>query len=336
MKKLSFLLIIFGLFSAHSMGQGVSPFQGGAYQAGLLNIRDLSYFAPDLYFYDYNYWNSSSSYYNHFGNQVSGLEIDMTPIDPELGMTTLDLAPQESGYTNMPSIYYVSKIKLFGGKYIASISPVFITSNSKMHVYTSDTSVYTSGNGGGFGDLELMPFGVSWTFNEKVDLAFMFSIYAPTGRYKTGADDNIGKGYWVFQFQVPTYLYFFEQAMALVVVPTFEVNGKVLDADVRPGGRFTIEYGISQNITPWLEVEILNGHNWQVTDDKGEDVWWKESELFTKDQSSTVSFGVGFWPWQGRLNARLQYAQDYGVKQGYKSSFLTVSLLFYANLLTEK
>ncbi len=336
MKKVILLLFIFELFNTQSMAQGVSPFQGGAYQAGLLNIRDLSYFAPDLYFYDYNYWNSSSAYYNQFGKEVSSLEIEMTPIYPEMGTKTLNLEPQESGYTNMPSIYYVSKFNLFGGKYIAAISPVFLTSNVKMHVHTSDTSVYTSGNSSGFGDLEFMPFGVSWTFNQKVDVAFLFSIYAPTGRYKTGADDNIGKGYWVYQFQLPTYLYFFEQAMALVVVPTFEVNGKIKDADVRRGSRLTIEYGISQNITPWLEIEILNGHNWQLSDDSGEGVWWRDSEHFTKDQYSTVSFGVGFWPWQGRLNARLQYARDYGVKQGYKSSFLTVSLLFYSNLLTKK
>ncbi len=311
--KLVLVFFFFVAFGLKADAQRVSPFQDGSYQLGLLNIRDLTYFAPDLYFYDYNYFNNSSSYYDQSGDKVSNLE------------------SQQSGYSNMPSIYYVSKIKIFGGNYIASISPSFLTSSSTNN--NSDTSDYTTSKSNGFGDLAFMPFGISWTFNERIDIAFMFTVYAPTGRYTTGADDNMGKGYWTYEFQVPFYLYFFEQKMALVLVPTLEVNGKIRDADVRPGSRYSIEYGISQYITPWLEVEFLNGHNWQIGDDKGEDVWWKDSQLFTRDQSNTFSFGVGVWPWKERLNARFQYARDYGTKQDYKSNFWTFSLLFYSNLL---
>ena len=180
-----------------------------------------------------------------------------------------------------------------------------------------------------------MPLGLSWSFNKKVDISFLYIVYAPSGRYKTGADNNIGKGYWTHQFQAPFYLYFLEQAMALAIVPTLEINGKIKDADVRPGNRFTIEYGISQYITSWLELEILNGHNWQLSDDSGEDVWWKHSELFGKDQSSTFSVGVGVWPWKGRLNTRVKYAMDYAVKQRYKSNFWSFSIVFIPNLLND-
>ncbi len=333
MKKLISLIFICGFVYTQSGAQRVSPIQGGAYQPGLLNVRDYTAFDPGLYFYDYSYWNNSNAFYNQFGDKVSGIEIDMTPINPEAGIKSLSFEPQVSGYTNIPFIFYVSKLKIFEGSYIASISPGFVTSNSNMYVNTTDTSIYNTGNSGGFGDFEFMPFGLSWSFNKKVDVSFLYSIYVPTGRYKTGADNNVGKGYWTHQFQVPFYLYFFEQTMALALVPTFEINGKVKDADVRPGSRLTIEYGISQFIISWLEVEFLNGHNWQITDDKGEDLWWKESPLYTKDQTSTFSFGIGAWPWQGRFGARLKYARDYGSKQRYRKNFWTLSFLSIPKLL---
>jgi hypothetical protein len=189
------------------------------------------------------------------------------------------------------------------------------------------------GNAGGFGDIALLPLGLGWTFGN-IDLAFFYTVYAPTGRYETGAADNIGKGYWTHQFQAPLYFYLKEKSTALLVLPTFETNGKVEDSDVRPGNRLTIEYGISQYVTSWLELEILNGHNWQVGDDQGDDVWWRETPLYVQDQTSTVSFGVGVWPWAGRLNVRLKYAMDYGTKQRYKSNFWSLSVIFIPNLLT--
>ena len=180
----------------------------------------------------------------------------------------------------------------------------------------------------------IVPFALGWSFNNKIDLSFYYTVYLPTGRYETGASDNVGRGYWTHQFQLPAYFYFMEKATALFVMPTFETNGKVKDSDVRAGNRLTIEYGVSQYLTSWLELEILNGHNWQVGNDKGEDVWWKDTPLYAKDQTSAISFGVGVWTLKSRLNIRLKYAMDYGTKQRYRSNFLSFSVLFNPYLLT--
>ena len=65
----------------------------------------------------------------------------------------------------------------------------------------------------------------------------------------------------------PAYFYAMEQATAFALIPTLELNGKVKDANARPGHRFSLEYGISQYFTSWLEVELVNGHNWQISED---------------------------------------------------------------------
>jgi hypothetical protein len=298
-----------------------------------MNVRDLAPPGAGLVFIDYNFINNSKSYIDQFGNKINSLTIDFTPVNPEIGEVTINFDQQVSGYANVPVIFYASKFKVLKATYMASFNPIFLTSNYKMNIHLSETDLTSTTNAGGFGDLSFIPLGLGWSIKNKVDISFFYTVYAPTGRYKTGASDNIGKGFWTHQFQIPTYFYFMEKATALLVMPTLEINGKIKGSDVSPGSRFSIEYGISQYITSWLELEIINGHNWQIGNDKGEGVWWKNTPLDTKDHTSTVGFGLGVWPWEGRLNIRAKYAMDYGTKQRYKSNFLSISAIFIPNLL---
>ena len=336
MKKVLLFVIITLLTYSAATAQRISAYQAGSYQPGLMNVRDLAPPGAGIVFLDYNYWNNSTSYVDRFGNKVNSLTIDLTPINPETGEVTLDLDQQVSGYANVPVFFYTSRFKILKARYMASINPSYLTSNYRMNIHTSDTSVTSTGNTGGFGDLSFIPLGLGWSIGDRIDVSFFYMVYAPTGRYETGADDNIGKGYWTHQFQIPFYLYFQEKATALFVMPTFETNSKTKDSDFRAGNRFTIEYGISQYVTPWLELELINGHNWQVGDDRGDDFWWKDTQLDARDQTSTVGFGIGAWPWAGRLNIRVKYAIDYGTKQRYKSNFLSASIIFIPNILAEK
>jgi hypothetical protein len=336
MKKIFTLLVITLVTYSTTTAQRISAYQAGSYQPGLMNVRDLAPPGAGIVFLDYNYWNNSSSYMDKFGNKVNSLSIDLTPILPEIGEITLDLDQQISGYANAPVLFYSSKFKILNARYMASINPSYITSNYRMNIHVKDTAVTSTGNTGGFGDLSFIPLGLGWSIGNRIDISFFYMVYAPTGRYETGADDNIGKGFWTHQFQVPFYYYFMEKATALFFMPTFELNGSVKDLDFRAGNRFTIEYGFSQYVTSWLELEVINGHNWQVGDDKGEDFWWKDTQLDARDQTSNVGFGIGVWPWEGRLNIRVKYAMDYGTIQRYKSNFLSASIIFIPNLLTEK
>jgi hypothetical protein len=334
MRKKALLLVIalISTFISEAQTPHVSAYQAGAYQAGVMNVRDL---APvpggGLIIIDYSFWNNSTSYVDRFGNDITHFELEY-----DGAKTEIDLTQQISGYTNVPVLFYASSFKLLGATYMASINPSFISSGYKMnmHASLSDTTVITAGNTGGFGDLAIMPVGLGWSFQDKVDFSLFYTFYAPTGRYETGAADNVGRGYWTHQIQLPTYFYLMEKATALFVMPTFETNSNVKDSDVRPGSRFSIEYGISQYLTSWLELEILNGHNLQISDDSGDDVWWQDTNLEVRDQASTVSFGAGVWPLEGQLNLRLKYAMDYGVRQRYKSNFLSFSVIYIPGLFT--
>jgi hypothetical protein len=323
MKKIFTLITILFFTSLTTTAQQVSAYQYGAYQPGLMNVRDLATVtSPGLILIDYNYWLSSDGFYDQNGDRL-----------------TLDrLDTQVSGYINVPVIYYASDWKILGGRYSVSLAPMYMSAGARINVHnlTDRQEFVVSPNVGGFGDLIFSPLTLGWSFNDNMDFSFLYMAYAPTGRYEIGADDNIGKGYWTHQFQAPFYYYLMEKATALFVMPTFETNGQVKGSDVRPGSRFSLDYGISQYVTSWLELEILNGHTWQISDDKGDDVWWNGTKLEGRDHTNTVSFGAGAWPWEGRLNVRAKYVMDYGVKQRFKTNFLSLSVIFIPNVLTGK
>jgi hypothetical protein len=331
MKKLISLSILVFIAFGPIIAQRVSPYQSGSYFPGLVNIRDLAAAPAGIILLDYNYWNVTKGYYDKNGNEFSGGTIDLpSPIN------SVDLTdkPEISGYINVPFLFYASKFKVLGGaKYLASISPVYMKLKYSVFLALGDTSGNITGNSHGFGDLAFMPLGLSWSFDNKLDVSFMYSLYAPTGRYETGGEDNLGMGIWTHQLQVPTYFYAMEQATAFAVIPTLELNGKVKDADARPGHRFSLEYGISQYFTSWLEVELMNAHNWQISDDTGDDVWWTGTQFDGRDRKNIFSAGIGIWPVEGLLSLRVKYIQDYGLRQRFKNSFWSFSLLIIPGIL---
>ena len=273
--------------------QRVSFYQSAHITPGLFNIRDLAAAPAGIILLDYNYWNGTKGYYDKNGNEFTGGTIDLPSPHNPVNVTT---KPEISGYINVPVLFYGSNFKVLGGaRYLASISPVYMNFDFNVFLALGDTSGNITGNSRGFGDLAFMPLGLSWSFDNKLDVAFMYSLYAPTGRYETGGEDNLGMGIWTHQLQAPTYFYAMEQSTAFAVIPTLELNGKVKDADARPGHRFSLEYGISQYFTNWLEVELMNGHNWQISDDTGDDVWWRGTRFDGRDRKNIFSVGIGLW-----------------------------------------
>lgn len=49
--------------------------------------------------------------------------------------------------------------------------------------------------GGGFADSYYLPLILGWN-KERASIRVLAGILAPTGRFKEGASDNVGSGYW--------------------------------------------------------------------------------------------------------------------------------------------
>lgn len=208
--------------------------------------------------------------------------------------------------------------------------------NTDFFLSINDSSGNIKSNVSGFGDLTIMPIGLSWDIHDKVDFSLLYSIYIPTGKYEVGADDNLGQGYWTHQIQVPTYFYFLGKATALILLPTLEINGNIQKHDASIGNRFSLEYGISQYLTDWLEIDIMNAHNWQISKDYGNEIWWSGTRFDGLDTKSIFSAGISLWPIKNTLNIRGKYITEYNVKQRFKNEIWSLSVVYIPGVLSDK
>ena len=333
------IMIVAGfIISINSVnGQAVSPFQTGAYMTAFSNVRDMAAAPPGFFVLMYNYYAFTDTYVDKDGTKFNSFPLDM--LDPGLP-ADVDLSIKLNSYAAVPAFFWASPFQFLGGaRLLVGVVPLYSTSKVSLITEQRDGSTNSEYNASaedrisGFGDMFVQPLGLSWA-SKWVDLTLAYGFTAPTGRYATGAPDNVGLGFWTHQVQAWGNFYPVEdQSTALVLGLTYELNGFVKDADFNPGNRFSLEWGISQYVSDGLELGIMGGHNWQVTDDRGSVVDW---DVGIHDKKSTLSFTAGYWVWPARMQLTAKYAFDYACAQRFRTNFFMLNMTFITNTLTGK
>jgi len=317
--------------AAPAGAQVASPVQSGHYSPVMMNVRDLAQPPAGLFVLWYNAFTSSDTYVDRNGDRfdtIPGL-VQNTRLDLEL-----------NAFASVPSVYWASNFRLLGGaRYLAGIAPNYVSADftavtSRTSIINPDSVIVRQSDNrvSGFSDLLVTPLGLSWG-GEKADLTVLYSFYAPTGKYGSGDPESIGLGFWTHQLQARGYLYPKpDKSTALMLGFSYELNGKIKDVDVSPGDRFTLEWGLSQYFSERFEVAVEGGHNWQVGDDSGADVYWDPS---VHDRKSTVAVGATFWAWPEKLAVTGKYAFDFGVRQRFDNDTIFVNLVFVPGWLNQ-
>lgn len=329
------LFFVFSMLSwSQSSAQQLSPLQTGHYLPGFSNVRDMAMPPPGFFVLWYNYYSTTNSYFDRNGNKYNS--IPLSELDDRL--PDIDLEVDLKGFATAPAFFWASNKKILGGaRYMAGFVPVY---------FWADASFVTEARGGpmdtiyresfqdklsGISDFYFAPVTLSWGWS-KADLTLAYGLTAPTGRYETGADDNIGLGFWTHQVQGFGYYYPVEdQSTALMLGLTYEMNGKVKDEDFNPGNRFSLEWGISQYLTDRLELGIQGGHNWQVVQDKGSEVFWDPGVL---DKKSTLAFSAGYWVWVNKMQVSFKYGFDYAIVQRFKNNMFMLNATWVTGALS--
>lgn len=234
-----------------------------------------------------------------------------------------------NGLATAPAFFLATKKKILGATYMAGFVPVYFWANASFGTNITDP---TSAKLNGIADFYFAPVTLSWG-TQKFDWTLAYGFTAPTGRYETGADDNIGLGFWTHQVQGFGYYYPIEdKSTALMLGLTYEMNSKVKGENYNPGNRLSLEWGISQYVSERLELAFQGGHNWQVVDDKGSDVLFGGD---IRDKKSTLAFSAGYWAWAGRLQVNAKYGFDFGMVQRFKTNMLMLNFTFIAASFSE-
>ena len=184
---------------------------------------------------------------------------------------------------------------------------------------------------GQFGDILIAPAYFSYGL-ERFIVTAGYGFFAPTGMYSSGDNDNIGLGHWTHMLQMAGYLYFLQQATALMVAVTLEFPTGVYDVDLTKGDRFTVEYGLSQYVLPWLELSVFGGHNFQISEDSGSAANYDTSFM---DRKSLVGGAAGVWVTKFmQINFRGTY--EYDIRQHFQNTTFGLNLAFILGLRTQQ
>lgn len=133
---------------------------------------------------------------------------------------------------------HVTTTKILGGTYgFTFLFP--IGANNRIQGTEIDANP-----GAGLTDSAFTPISLGW-HHTRADVLTQFTIYAPTGRYTDGADDNTGLGMWGFEPAVATTVYLdgkrrYHAATEL----SFDMQSKKKDSDTKVGNQLNLDGGV--------------------------------------------------------------------------------------------
>ena len=150
---------------------------------------------------------------------------------------------QNAVILDMNSFIWVSnnKIRGLGGAIYSCVATLPITNNS----LTSDAEGPMSG-GGGFADSYYQPVILGWK-TERADFRLHYGFLAPTGRFDSTSNNNVGSGYWTNAISSGQTIYLTSnKATAVSAFEMYEFHTVQKGTDIHPGETLDLDYSVTR------------------------------------------------------------------------------------------
>jgi hypothetical protein len=208
----------------------------------------------------------ATMYYRYFTNTITGPDGEPVVFDPTA-------AGSQTIHAAVPLVIYVSPKKLFGAH--IGMMAVMPFANGSLEAPGLGLSEHAST---GPSDLYVMPLQLGW-HTTRADAVAGFAFFAPTGRYSSGASDNLGKGMWSYEVSAGTTYYLDERRTWSAATTAFwethtskqgelHVEGATI-RDVKVGQILTLEGGVGKSfLRGAASVGVAYYAQWKVTSDQ--------------------------------------------------------------------
>lgn len=177
---------------------------------------------------------------------------------------------QNSVLMDMNSIVWVSKSRLhaLGGAIYSCVATLPIANNS----LTSDAEGPISG-GGGFADSYYQPVILGWR-TERADFRLHYGFLAPTGRFDSTSNNNVGSGYWTNAFSSGQTIYLTStKATAVSAFEMYELHTVQNGTNIHPGETLNLDYSLAHTFPVGkdlrLQIGLVGYEQWQTTNKTG-------------------------------------------------------------------
>ena len=222
---------------------------------------------------------------------------------------------------DMNTLAWVSRKRILGGAKFSMSATLPFAKNS----LTSDATGPASG-GGGFADSYYQPFILGW---EKKRVAFraVYGFLAPTGRFKVGANDNVGSGYWTHAFSSgQTFFLTGDRATTVSAFQMYEVHTTQEGTGVHPGQTFSLDFSLMRALPfgdkPWLQVGLVGYNQRQTTARRGPGVTPEQAAGRYKVNSLGFASSANL---PGRVNVGFKYFQEFSNRSTFQGHSIQIS-----------
>ena len=181
-------------------------------------------------------------------------------------------------WANASAFFYVPNFKLLGAKVSLMAAPTFANGSVTLGSLNFPNVALEAG-GAGLADTWVQPLTLGWSLN-RAEVLVGYAFMAPTGRYTTGASDNIGSGYWGHNLITGSTFYLTKnKGTSADLFTDWEFNhgskSTGLGTTVTPGKTFTMEWGLGQvlplkkDLSRLLQLGLIGYDQWQVSENGG-------------------------------------------------------------------
>lgn len=164
---------------------------------------------------------------------------------------TVQVSGKHSVIMDLNTLTWVSKEKIFGGRYAAAATLGFSKND-----LTSDILGNISG-GSGFADSYYVPVMLGWRWT-RAAVRVMYGFLAPTGRFSAGGSDNVGSGYWTNTLSSGQTFYVSKnRLLTFSAFQMYEFHTTQEGTGVHPGETFDLDYSLMWSLarTPNLLLQ---------------------------------------------------------------------------------
>ena len=222
---------------------------------------------------------------------------------------------------DMNTIAWVSKKQILGGAKFSMTATLPVARNS----LTNDVTGPVSG-GGGFADSYYQPFILGWNKN-RVAFRAVYGFLAPTGRFKAGANDSVGSGYWTHAVSSGQTFYLTkDKSTTLSAFQMYEIHTTQKGTGIHPGQTFDLDFSLMRELPvsakPWLQVGIVGYNARQTTAKRGPGVTADQESHRYKVNALGFASSVSL---PRKINIGFKYFKEFANRSTFQGHSIQIS-----------
>jgi hypothetical protein len=181
--------------------------------------------------------------------------------------------------------------------------------------------------GGGFADSYYQPFILGWR-KKRAAIRLVYGFLAPTGRFKAGATDNVGSGYWTQAFSSGQTIFLTKnEATAVSAFQMYEFHGTQKGTGIHPGQTLNLDYSLTQ-IIPLrddirLQVGLVGYGQWQTTDKSGPTITPEQAKAHYK--VNALGFASNLMLPDRKVSLGFKYFKEFSNRSTFQGYSLQIS-----------